>query len=128
MRRACLFLLLILFGLNSLKPDLFEQLQRIPNLISHYKHHTLEEKEQLSFLSFLKIHYIDDTSHKEEENHEELPLFSSCFSHYHVLVVQEQMDWAFSTRVEPIEHTDTYRFHYSYSASVSIFQPPKNQA
>lgn len=128
MKRIVLFLLLVLFGLNSLKPDLFEQLQRIPNLISHYKHHTQEEKEQLSFSDFLKIHYIDTSSHKEEESHEELPLFSSCFAHYHVLVVQEQMDWAFSMLVQSLEHTDSYRFHYSYCASVSIFQPPKNQA
>jgi hypothetical protein len=125
-KKYSLLVLIFLLGLNSLKPDLFEQLSRLPFLIGHYKHHTIEEKEDISFITFLKLHYDEDSKHKSEENHDDLPLFTHCFSHYHVLVIEELQALGFHTLSDVPKPEDSYRFHYSFTKLAVIFQPPRN--
>jgi hypothetical protein len=124
-KKYSLIVLIILLGLNSLKPDLFEQLSRLPYLIGHFKHHTIDEKQNIDFISFLEMHYDEDSKHKSEENHDDLPLFTHCFSHYHILVIEELQALGFHTLSDVPKPVDTYRFHYSFTKLSAIFQPPR---
>lgn len=99
------------------------ELNRLPGLIHHYFHHTDEEKEQLTFIDFLVLHY-GDSGHAHEENHEDLPLFHSvcsCLLYVHVehhIVFEEDA-------VLTENSISVYQNHYTHLSLKGIFQPPK---
>jgi hypothetical protein len=119
------FLLLgTLFLISSLLPGFTEQLNKLPSLVNHYRHH-VEEHDTASFSEFIALHYGDDSNHKTEENHQDLPL-------YHVsgttLIVMFQ---EFPANIGPvpeltfIEHTPYKQELYSSLNPGTIFQPPR---
>jgi hypothetical protein len=103
------------------------ELHKVPALIQHYQHHQESEgHKQLSFTSFLMMHYNDASSHKHEEDHEDLPLFHTCC--VNVFFVAE------TTEIKPLTDPDKQSLRpievnseYDYSLHLSIFQPPRKQ-
>lgn len=119
------FLLLgTLFLISSLLPGFAEQLNKLPSLVNHYRHH-VEEHDTAGFSEFIALHYGDDSNHKNEENHQDLPL-------YHVsgttLIVMFQ---EFSANIVPVPELTFVEFTaykqelYSFSIPGTIFQPPR---
>jgi hypothetical protein len=101
------------------------ELQKIPKLIGHYKQHQQESvDQQLSVFDFLVMHYASTSSHKQEENHDDLPLFNACYTSF--LFLSEH------TELVLLQHTDRsilltteVKNDYDYSIHHSIFQPPR---
>lgn len=112
--------------MQACKPDFFEQLQKIPQLVSHYHHHIYEEGEKISFLDFLKMHYKENSTHKQAEDHSSLPLFTHCF-HCCVIVVETGILSIPKPVVEFIskESLFYYSLNYKFILGKGIFQPPK---
>lgn len=104
------------------------ELHKIPALIHHYKHHQENtEHQQVSFLDFLAMHYNQTSSHKHEEDHEDLPLFHTCC--VNVLFVVETTQIVLSVLVdEPSLQPQEVKNEYDYSLHYTIFQPPREVA
>lgn len=99
------------------------ELNKVPTLVQHYFHHTREEKQILSFTEFMLMHY-GDSEHKNQENHEDLPLFShSCGCH---LFVHEEMVTSepLLSLSQTIQGTHITGDYFLIQAK-GIFQPPK---
>ena len=94
-------------------------------LIEHYKQHQQESgNQQLGFKDFLIMHYGDASSHKQEENHEDLPLFHSCC--VSVLFITNQTELTLlMENDQPRELTTEVKNGYDYSRHHTIFQPPR---
>jgi hypothetical protein len=103
------------------------ELHKVPALIEHYHHHRESNgHEQLTFAEFLMMHYNQASSHKNEEDHEDLPLFHTCC--VNVLFVSETTEIKIfvdkdEQSLKPTEVTN----EYNYSIHHTIFQPPRNQ-
>lgn len=124
-KNIAVYFLLVLFLGNAVKVDFFEQLEKIPQLIGHYKHHVIDEGEQISFYDFLVLHYDENSKHKQEEEHSNLPLYSHCFSHCLTVLVTSlaQPEFAQYFTLETL-HTP-FNFNYIFIGTSGIFQPPK---
>jgi hypothetical protein len=123
--KKCVLLYLgILFFLSSLLPNFTEQLQKLPSLLNHYAHHQAEH-EVSDFASFLFLHYGDQSAHKSEENHEDLPLFQmSNFAT--LLIMQELPVFAFIPQdITQVPHQHFLDQTYSFTRIGGIFQPPR---
>ena len=99
------------------------ELSRLPGLVHHFFHHTVEEQEQITFIDFLVLHY-GDSNHAHEENHEDLPLFHNICSC--LLYVHTEQHIAFAAYEDPQPHNlSGYFNNYSHESTTVIFQPPK---
>lgn len=103
----------------------FAELHKIPVLISHYKQHQQEEHQhQLTFSEFLVMHYGDTSSHKKEENHDDLPLFHTCCVNF--LFIAEKTEIVLFQDIEqPLLLTTEVNNEYNYNLYHTIFQPPR---
>ena len=123
--KKCVLLYLgILFFLSSLLPNFTEQLAKLPSLFNHYAHHQADH-EVSDFASFLLLHYSDESAHKSEENHEDLPLFQ--MSNFNtLLILQELPVFAFITQdITQVVHQQLLDQTYSFAPVGGIFQPPR---
>jgi hypothetical protein len=124
-RNIILVFVSALMTISAMKPDFCEQLCRLPVLIHHYQQHQAEEEGKLSFIAFLQMHYNEDSSHKDEEDHGDLPLFNHCCC-YQVIIVPDAIQTPgslalFSTDAgfQPLIED------YHFSPATTIFQPPR---
>lgn len=123
--KKCVLLYLgILFFLSSLLPNFTEQLQKLPSLLNHYAHHQADH-EVSDFATFLFLHYSDQSAHKSEENHEDLPLFQmSNFTT--LLILQEMPIFVFIAQdITQVVHQQFLDQTYSFTCIGGIFQPPR---
>jgi hypothetical protein len=123
--KQCVLLYLgILFFLSSLLPNFTEQLQKLPSLLKHYAHHQAEH-DSGDFASFLFLHYSDQSAHKSEEDHEDLPLFQMS-NVVTLLIMQELPVFAFIAQdITQIAHQHFLDQTYSFTRIGGIFQPPR---
>ncbi len=110
--------------IGSLLPGFSNQLNKLPSLVNHYKHH-VEEHGDISISEFISLHYIDDSAHKEEEDHQDLPFFQ--MSTTSLVAVSHEFEIVHPSL--PALNTFELGFykpnHYSFQDSESIFQPPR---
>jgi len=125
LKKAFTYLLLVFMICQSVKIDFFEQLQKIPQLILHYKHHVYDEQERINFAEFIVLHYNQHSKHKNEEDHNQLPLFDSCFKHciYFFAGINANIAGLAYNIIVKINYP--YTFCYSYINVKGIFQPPR---
>jgi hypothetical protein len=80
--------------------ELLEQGVRFPALLAHYKEHRTLENPGISFLSFLKMHYANQTHEAADKHHEQLPLKHGhdhdCLCHTGVAIYTSHNDWSFA--------------------------------
>jgi hypothetical protein len=119
------FLLLgTLFLMSSLLPGFSEQLNKLPALVNHYRHHVVEH-DTASIGEFIELHYSQQSTHKTEEDHESLPLYHVNAT-YLLVVVQELPAFTLTAPENIfIEHADFKHDLYSFQNPGSIFQPPR---
>ncbi|MCG9881233.1 MAG: hypothetical protein MH472_11605 [Bacteroidia bacterium] len=124
-KKYIFFNLGVLFLLSSLLPGFTEQLNKIPHLVGHYLHHQ-QEHEEGDFISFLFMHYGDASHHKNEENHDDLPLFQALGSGL-IFIHSDFSEYCFfsqgSARTELLLHKEN---SYFFETCGGVFQPPKN--
>jgi hypothetical protein len=114
----------LLFG-NTLLPEL----AKLPQLFEHFNEHK-SVNANLSFFSFLKMHYADPAHQESDKNHhEKLPLKSAVSAYAEVLVLQNNtpsVEFTYQIASEAKQSlnptTDDFinRLH-----AISIFQPPR---
>jgi hypothetical protein len=114
----------IMFLVSSLMPGFTEQLNKLPSLVNHYRHH-VEEHDTTNFAEFISIHYGDDATHRNEEDHGDLPLYQISGS-VMLVMVQEfpifNLDIAVTSAVTNTSYKDQ---SYSFKKVGGIFQPPR---
>lgn len=110
---------------NAVKPDLLMQLAKMPSLVAHYQHHINDENEQISFMDFLVLHYGQNSSHKQSENHDDLPLFTNSGA-YLAFISTVSLNHEFTpVQNGSIQLNSAYSENYSFVKLTSIFQPPQ---
>lgn len=120
-----LLLLGITFLISSLLPGFSEQLNKLPSLVNHYRHH-VEEHNTISFAEFIELHYGDNSSHKQEENHQDLPLYHVNGTFLIVMFQELPVNIFEVPELTFIEHTAYKQELYSFLNPGYIFQPPRN--
>ncbi len=127
LRQSAIYIITLFTLCSAILPGQgIAEMQKIPMLVEHYHHHLEEhDGEQLSFTSFLWMHYSDASSHKTEESHEDLPLYHQCCA-CQFFIAEELFEFVApghnETPAYTAQLTNTY-FHQPYSA---IFQPPRH--
>lgn len=110
--------------MSSLLPGFTEQLNKLPSLVHHYRHHVAEH-DTANFSEFIAEHYGDATDHKHAENHEDLPLFHMNGSLVLVMAHAFPTIGVVAPLATQIEH-DTFKSQcYSFQKLGGIFQPPR---
>lgn len=110
---------------GSLIPAFYSQLNSLPALAGHYRHH-IEEHGAVTVFDFLAIHYGSDASqHNREEDHRDLPFFQ--LSHTSLVVIDHEPQQLVMVNVPSIEHDPVEHLvtNYAYAYVGGIFQPPK---
>jgi hypothetical protein len=119
------FLLLgTLFLISSLLPGFAEQLNKLPFLVNHYRHH-VEEHDTASFSEFITLHYGEDPTHRNEENHQDLPLYHVSGT---VLIIMLQKFTSSIVEVPELAFVEFTAHKQQLYASLNpgtIFQPPR---
>lgn len=113
-----------MFLVSSLMPGFTEQLNKLPSLVNHYRHH-VEEHDTTSFAEFISIHYGDNSSHRNEEDHGDLPFYQISGTVMLVLVQEFPIVNLELASNPAIEHTSYKDQSYSFKKSGGIFQPPR---
>ncbi len=125
----CLHFLVISLLPNSDVMELF----KLNNLLSHFTHHQVVEKQEIGFLEFLFIHYLDKRhQHTDCQEHNELPFHNTgqqtATNIHFFFTTPSFFSWDF--KVHYIEMLDsqiaTYQDNYFPSFHLSIWQPPKS--
>lgn len=105
-------------------PGFTEQLNKLPSLVNHYRHHVLEH-DTASFAEFIELHYGDGSVHKTEENHQDLPLYQVS-STILLVIVQEFPSYNVEAPTAAfIEHAVFRHKLYAFNSPKGIFQPPR---
>jgi len=107
-----------------------EQGIRFPALFTHFKQHRAKENPGISFLSFLKMHYANQSHEAADEHHHQLPLKHShdhdCLCHTAVAIHPAQVDWSFKqfqTKRAPLFCNMLLQVPQQFLEG--IFQPPR---
>ena len=108
----------------------FTGLMRMGNLITHFYHHLNEHKEDISFVEFLALHYLDQNHlQKDKHEHEELPLHnhgSHCQAESFMIVSPEIFTvTAYPSYAVNRSFNSFYIEHFFKSPLLDIWQPPK---
>jgi hypothetical protein len=110
--------------MGSLLPGFSSQLNKLPSLINHYRHH-VEEHGNIGVAEFIAMHYNENSSHREEEDHQDLPFFQMSTTS---LVALTDAFFTYSPELpsQSVLELGYYKpCHYSFQDCGSIFQPPK---
>jgi hypothetical protein len=100
------------------------ELHKISSLVKHYNEHKSETKEALTVMGFLIMHYQNSSKHKQEEDHDDLPLFHNCCTTTPFILGSATT----LKTIQPeqiIELNNLVKSHYSFSLYSAIFQPPR---
>ncbi|MES2780685.1 MAG: hypothetical protein V4651_12395 [Bacteroidota bacterium] len=128
MKKRIAYIAICIAVLTAILPGQgISELHKIPALIHHYKHHQETPGHgQLSFSDFLAMHYNQNSAHKQEEDHEDLPLFHTCC--VNILFVSETIQIVLNATIsEPSLQPKEVKNEYNYSLHHTIFQPPRKQ-
>ncbi|MBC7449956.1 MAG: hypothetical protein H7259_00550 [Cytophagales bacterium] len=108
----------------------FAGLAHIDDLVEHYHHHIEEHKEDINFLEFLAMHYLDQNHlQKDKQEHESLPLHSHS-AHCLTLNFIPSVNQTFQSIRTIVYHEDIsfnsyYIEHFFSTPLIDIWQPPK---
>lgn len=115
------YLLVFMLLPNGIRHDI----SQLPALIKHYQHHTNEENEKISLIEFLKMHYHSSSTHKSQENHEDLPWFHHGECPALIFLHENSM----TSNQVVITYTHSFQqmweYAYTYQTTRAIFQPPR---
>lgn len=102
------------------------ELAKLPDLIQHYQHHVQKSNGEISFLTFLQMHYGAGSKHVNTEDHSSLPSL-----HFHALValfIPTVLGMYFSDNKDP-ELSGLKNFFwnnlYSFQFQSILLNPPK---
>lgn len=124
LRQYTALFMALFMGLSSTLPDFHDQLGKVASLIKHYRHHTVDEKQSIGFLSFLKMHYDENSEHRRQEHHEDLPLYNHCCD-CHSYLVQECSGLCHVIKSKPIGLFASCHQALLNADKGSVFQPPR---
>lgn len=128
---ACLLSFHILLGSFLPSMECWEELSRLPQLMAHFEKHKQESKGQISFWTFMQMHYATASQHaqnapdSEKHQHETLPSLSGHSLHSYVIT-----DFHFLTFSEPLvtefQEKNTFWWNnlYSFQHQSSLLNPP----
>lgn len=104
------------------------QFLRIPALITHYKEHK-EDNKKLDFIKFLSLHYSNDTSDGESQEHHHLPFKSANLT---CLMTVPAVTFSIDFCIPPVPSISLIRIYYNGNVDApkssnitAIWQPPK---
>jgi hypothetical protein len=107
------------------------QLLKLPNLVEHFTEHHDHDKDKqgISFLEFITIHYNDTQHHsnQEKDNHQSLPFKTINQSVNTVLAFENLTEFSFR-KPNTISVNSTVPFpqeFYTSDVFASIWLPPK---
>ena len=102
------------------------ELAKLPDLVEHYQFHVQKSIGEISFLTFLQMHYGAGSKHVDTEDHSSLPSL-----HFHALVVlffPTALAVSFSSTKNP-ELSGLKNFFwinlYSFQFQRILLNPPK---
>ncbi len=104
------------------------QLVKVGELLKHYQMHKALEKEDLSFLAFLSMHYSATSKHTKtaKHSHSHLPSLDSQAVHAFVLPAFHQIALVFKPIVK--DFTDAHfvwKNLYRFSMTSTLLNPPR---
>lgn len=127
-KRIAAYLLLGYFGIASFIPHSdFSQLQKVPDIYTHYQQHrseTRHDMQSLTFIEFIKAHYLSEISHEHDDfDHDKLPFYhcQNCLqlfvNDYQVFSCDDYQNW---------QQPDFNRrqLHYYHIYIKGVDQPP----
>lgn len=102
------------------------QLLKVPNLINHYLEHKIDKNSStISFISFIKLHYSENSNHHQEEHHD-LPFKTLDNSNHFVFTIFNIVD-----QIQFISFSllgvKSFYYNNTFSSNLitSIWLPPK---
>lgn len=109
------------------------ELYKINNLLSHFSHHQIVHKEDINFVEFLVLHYLDKKhEHTDSNEHGGLPFHnasnqSTTATISFLFTSPPFFSWDFRiVNIEMLDsHKTTYQDNYFPSFHLSIWQPPR---
>ncbi len=116
----------LLLGSLFPKTDM-EELCKVPILIKHY----ISEHANLSFLTYLQLHYNDSKTHTDDnKEHEQLPLQTHSNLCVNFVFTYFKFSYFLNNQVfMPIYTPKIFGFlenHYDFQLENSLFSPPKS--
>jgi len=118
---------IILFG--SFLPNMDTcEFSKIPQLIEHYKEHTEERGQSMSFFDFIELHYglgKESGEHRGQENHDSLPLQHQHSFHVVALQLTEPLNFTFYTNNPMTTFNSGYLYTEYSEYSFTLLLPPK---
>lgn len=110
--------------------EVLEQGIRLPALIGHFREHRAVENPGISFLSFLKMHYANQSHEAADQQHDHLPLKHGhdhdCLCHTGIAVQATHPDWSFAPyllKASPL--FSGFLLEVPQHFMEGIFQPPR---
>lgn len=124
MKRSIAISFLVLFLLTSTD---VEQFLKLPELLEHFKDHQ-KHSEKLSFIDFLRIHYLDSEEHGNEYYKDKQLPFKSVDDCHCFNVIALPLDILSDKPIIGLQKNmmNAYQEQFLKSAYLSfIWQPPK---
>lgn len=121
------FVSILLLGVMLLSSSEFDQLVKIPALLEHFQEHRASDKN-LSFISFIILHYQTDFAQGEQDSkHQDLPFKShECHNFSHLMVMDHCAAYSQPSFTSVSNDAPEQRQAFYHSESVaSIWQPPQ---
>lgn len=125
------YILLLYLSLGILIPkDYIVESFKTPILFTHYKHH-IQEHTPITFLSFLKSHYLENNKcpdEKDNNDHEKLPFHHSCSSdcfQLHKIITSNSAHTAYFNLDIFSQQYGIYILSLPGKVCDNIWQPPK---
>lgn len=125
----CLHFLAISFLPSGGVVELF----KAGNLLKHFTHHQVEHGENINFIEFLVLHYLNEEHQKKDfHEHTDLPFqnqgshaFTSTFNF--VFLSPNRFSWNFDIKLIQIldNQITNYQDHDLSSFHISVWQPPR---
>lgn len=111
--------------------ECWEELTRLPELLSHFEQHKKMTNGQITFVAFLQMHYANGSRHKqnppesEKQQHDSLPSLSGHSLHSYVLPSFSLLP-ADQYTVAEFEELPNFHWNnlYSFQHQSSLLNPP----
>ena len=133
MRKLLSYILCLHFLVISLLPNSeVMELFKLNNLLSHFTHHQVVHKENINFVEFLVLHYLDQKHlYNDCQEHSDLPFqhtgHKTTTTLNFIFTSPALFSWNF--KVNDIlmldKHKSIYQENYLPSFHLSIWQPPR---
>lgn len=134
MRKLLSYVLCLQFLAISFVPSgKLMELYKINNLLNHFTHHQIIHREDINFVEFLVLHYLDKKhEHTDCNEHGGLP-FHNTSNPSAVGIISFfftsplSFSWNFGGEVAQVQAKQiiAYQVNYSSSFHLSVWQPPR---